>query len=156
VSIRFCLYFFISIFSRIHKPLTNGSNFADAYANYKKYVANPMRSYSSLFFREKVSSLNFSQLTHGYIATAERSKWALPGTEESHNQQQELAALSYSRLAPFISSLRQLLLTLHLACLALRQPRHMLFQRQPPACSTARRSAVDKSATCLRKHPRRW
>ena len=57
-----CVYWFCSLHiflfvSRFHKPLESGSSFADMYSLYKKNVANPMHSYSALFFHEKFSFL---------------------------------------------------------------------------------------------------
>ena len=54
---RFCSLHIFLFVSRLHKPLESGSSFADMYSPYKKNVADPMRSYSALFFREKFSFL---------------------------------------------------------------------------------------------------
>jgi hypothetical protein len=70
------------------------------YPHYKQAVADPMRSYSSLFFRMRLFVLYCSLFDlHHFAAAKDRDEWALPGTEQSHNQQQdthELAALRNS------------------------------------------------------------
>jgi hypothetical protein len=42
---------FMILLSRIHLPFANGSNFGNVYPNYQVAVSDPMRAYSSLFFR---------------------------------------------------------------------------------------------------------
>ena len=45
--------------SSVHQPFANGSTFEDMYPQYSKAIADPMRSYSSLFFRmDFCSSIN--------------------------------------------------------------------------------------------------
>lgn len=90
------------LFSRIHKTLDDDPNasFADVYSHYKQAVADPMRSYSSLFFRMFVCFLHsFTHYLCFHVAKDERHKWALPGTEHYYNRQQdshELLALQNS------------------------------------------------------------
>ena len=104
VSFLFHDYAFI-VDTRIHKTFGNGSSFPDLYPNYKRAVADPMRSYASLFFRMPFSSPMYELTTHDgvfYVATSERFKWVLPGTEQLFDQPkggQELAALRTSSLS---------------------------------------------------------
>ena len=97
--------FLISYVSKIHKPFTNGQNlnFLDVYPNYKRAMASPMCSYSSLFYHKKLFFL-FTwivySLTTWLLASNEQFKWALPGTKQLHSQQEEFAALGYSMPAP--------------------------------------------------------
>ena len=106
------------------------------YPHYRQAVADPMRAYASLFFRMYIFVLLWTLTNYYHVASSERSKWALPGTELLYQQDKhELSALRNSlttpwRLAttpsPTSARTRSVPNTLH------RQAIHRNFQSNPP------------------------